>query len=445
MPPPHSGPAIVAQPAPAQRTHAVGPVSSDLASSAAVPHPACSSAGTPKPIRTDIPFAERRLNLGATPATGTLVTTIDLDLTVACNMRCTYCFKEKWNEHMEDHVAFDALVWLLYASGPAEELTVNLIGGEPLLRFPLIQRIVPFGKRRAWQMGKTMHFGVTTNCTLVTEKVVDFWRKWGMGFHTSIDGTPDIQDRNRPLRSGQGSARLVEQAVPEILAYRPNTTARCTVVPESAASLTKTYRYFRSLGYTSIAFTPASPDRWTGESNAIFAAQLQEIGDLLIEEFRQGRSVDVTGISATLSILTEGQRPSYMCGAGRGSVLVDIHGDLWPCHRWNKAAESSWRIGSIYEQFNDLSRASLDRSHTDQLQADCAECDANRCCRGGCPAENLEVTGNPFRPHANTCEHVRATVRVARRVHEVLSGEKNPTFLKRFQPSANPVAGAPSG
>jgi uncharacterized protein len=90
---------------------------------------------------------------------------------------------------MEDQVAFDALVWLLYASGPIENVNVNFMGGEPLIRFKLIQRIVPFAKRRAWQMGKTIHFGMTTNGTLVTDKVVEFWKKWGMGFHTSIDGT----------------------------------------------------------------------------------------------------------------------------------------------------------------------------------------------------------------------------------------------------------------
>ena len=131
-------------------------------------------------IHTDVAFDQRRLNLGTTPDTGTLVTLIDLDLTVACNLRCTYCFKEKWNEHMEEQVAFDALVWLLHASGSAKEVHVNFMGGEPLIRFKLIQRIVPFGKRRAWQMGKTMHFGTTTNGTLVTDKVVEFFKKWGM-------------------------------------------------------------------------------------------------------------------------------------------------------------------------------------------------------------------------------------------------------------------------
>ena len=157
---------------------------------------------SPTEVHTEVSFAQRRLNLGATPDSGTFVSSIDMDLTVACNLRCTYCFKEKWNEHMEDQVAFDTIVWLLYASGPNKEVHVNFMGGEPLVRFKLIKRIVPFGKRRAWQMGKSIHFGMTTNGTLVTDAVVEFWKKWGLGFHTSIDGTPEIQDRNRPMVSG---------------------------------------------------------------------------------------------------------------------------------------------------------------------------------------------------------------------------------------------------
>jgi uncharacterized protein len=384
-------------------------------------------------IHTDVAFDQRRLNLGTTPDTGTLVTLIDLDLTVACNLRCTYCFKEKWNEHMEEQVAFDALVWLLHASGSAKEVHVNFMGGEPLIRFKLIQRIVPFGKRRAWQMGKTMHFGTTTNGTLVTDKVVEFFKKWGMGFHTSIDGTPDIQDRNRPMVSGQGSARLVEKAVPKILSNRPNTTARSTVVPESAGSLVESYRYFRSLGYTNIAFVPGGPSFWNKESNAVYEQQFSEIGDIVIEEFRKGIFVNVKGIDEAIRGIVRNQRPQHACGAGRGMLLIDIHGDMWPCHRWNKASERVWRIGNIYEHFNQMARAELDvRCQTDLLEQDCEHCVANKFCGGGCPAENLEETGKVYKRHPNACEHTRVWARVGQRVHDVLHKEGNPLFFKQY-------------
>ena len=361
-----------------------------------------------KEVRTDVPFERRRLNLGAVPDNGDFLTVMDMDLTVACNLRCTYCFKEKWNEKMEDSVAFDAIVWFLYASGPVKDLSVNFLGGEPLIRFPLIQRIVPFARRRAWQMGKNIHFSATTNGTLVTDKVVEFWRKWGMGFHTSIDGTPEVQDVNRPMASGRGSSSMVEKGAKKILSYRPETAARATVTPESVGKLVESYHYFRGLGYTNIAFVPGAQSLWTNESNTLYEEQFTQLGEILIGEYRNGNDINLTGIDYAIQGVNHKIRSDFACGAGRGMLLVDIHGDIWPCHRWNKGKESYWQIGSIYNQFNQMVRAELECScRIGRLEEDCEHCIANTFCSGGCPAENLEETGKVYKRQANACAHMR--------------------------------------
>jgi sulfatase maturation enzyme AslB (radical SAM superfamily) len=95
---------------------------------------------------------------------------LDLDVTEACNLACVYCFKwQKKPVHMDEATAKTAIDWLLEASGNFRgELKVNLMGGEPLLRFDLVRKIVPYGKCRARQLGKNLHFGCTTNCTNLT-------------------------------------------------------------------------------------------------------------------------------------------------------------------------------------------------------------------------------------------------------------------------------------
>lgn len=385
-----------------------------------------------------IPFAERRLNLDAVPSTGMILSGIDMDLTVECNLRCTYCFKEKWTEHMEEQVAFDTLVWLIHASGPVKNLSVAFMGGEPLIRFKLIKKIVPFAKRRASQYGKSIHFTMTTNGTLVTDEVVAFWKRWGLSFHTSIDGTPEIQDRNRPTTGGRGSARLVEKAVPRILAYQPWVTARSTVVPANAGAIVASYKYFRSLGYTEIAFVPGSHPDWVESDINLYEDQFRDMAVLLMDDLRAGHRVRVKGIEGYAQGQMNSRRPPHPCGAGRGMVLVDIHGDLWPCHRWNKATHSSWRIGSIYEQFNDAIRSPLDsRSFVDDLENDCAECPANTFCSGGCPAENLEQTGTVHRRHPKACELTRVWSRVGKYVYETMMAEGNEAYRDVYLTSPN--------
>ena len=334
---------------------------------------------------------------------------------------------------MEEQTAFDAMVWLIHASGPARTIDVAFMGGEPLLRFKLIKKLVPFAKRRAEQHGKRIHFSMTTNGTLVTDEVVAFWRRWGMGFHTSIDGPPEIQDRNRPTISGKGSSRLVEKSVPKILSYRPNTTARSTVLPSNAGALFESYRYFRSLGYTDIAFVPGSPDDWDRDSIALYEAEFNRVADAWVADLRRGEDVSLKGINEFIEGHIRGKRHKHACSAGRGLLLIDIHGDIWPCHRWNKERQSSWQIGSIYKEFNEAARSTLDQpDQTVLLEQDCPSCPAQNFCSGGCPAENLEATGSVYRRHPHSCELTRVRARVGLRVHDLLFQEQNPLFLEQF-------------
>ncbi|MGA2256151.1 MAG: SPASM domain-containing protein, partial [Thermoguttaceae bacterium] len=346
----------------------------------------------------------RRLNLSAIPKTGTPIISIDLDLTLDCNMRCVYCFKEKGSRQMHERIAFDAVVWLLYASGLVKSLYVSLMGGEPLLRMELIKILVPFGTRRARYYGKRIHFSATTNNTLVTDSVIDFWRSWDVGFHSSIDGIPEVQDRNRPLADARPSSALAEAGIRKVLACRPWTTARCTIVPGSVGHVVENYRYFRSLGFTSIAMVPGCAAEWTEASNGVFREQFRALADLVIDDMRQGTFVRVGGIDDYIEVIACGAgRPTHVCGAGRGMALIDVDGGIWPCHRWNKARYAAWRLGSIYEEFSEERRAVLDVAiQVERLEVDCKHCEARDVCVGDCPAESLEGNPSPYKPHANS-------------------------------------------
>jgi uncharacterized protein len=131
---------------------------------------------------------KRFLNLAAVP-TQTEIANIEFDITLDCNLRCRYCYKgEVQKIHMPRQVAFDAIIWLIYASGNQKKLSVFFLGGEPLMNWSLIKELIPFGVTRAKQHGKTLTFGMTTNCTLVTDEVVDFLRNGEQHFtHLSTE------------------------------------------------------------------------------------------------------------------------------------------------------------------------------------------------------------------------------------------------------------------
>lgn len=100
----------------------------------------------------------QRLNLSAIPKSGQRPVNAMFDLTLKCNLRCSYCFKEKQTEDMPLRVAQDAAVWLIHASGQERQIGVFFMGGEPLLRFELIKALVPFAAERARAHGKQITF-----------------------------------------------------------------------------------------------------------------------------------------------------------------------------------------------------------------------------------------------------------------------------------------------
>ena len=79
-----------------------------------------------------------------------------------CNMRCIYCYgdggKYAGNGMLSEETAFRAVSWLMANSKTAEKVTIAFFGGEPLLNFPLLKRIVPYAKDQAMKKGEAGRF-----------------------------------------------------------------------------------------------------------------------------------------------------------------------------------------------------------------------------------------------------------------------------------------------
>ena len=240
-----------------------------------------------------------------------------------------------------------------------------------------------------------------------------------------------MQDYNRPTVSGGGSSALVEAGISRIMRIHHWATARCTVVPENCHLLFENFLYFRKLGYTRMAFVPGRCHLWKNSDIERFATELLKIVEELIIAFRYDIFIRVKCIHEYIENRQNTTIDKNPCGAGRGMALIDVHGGIWPCHRWNKEAFQTWKIGNIYESFDDKVRTQLLEGRT-VITDECNTCSAKQICSGGCPCENLEITGDPFSQHHNTCRISRIFVLAAQHLHDVLYKEQNPTFLKTY-------------
>lgn len=377
------------------------------------------------------------------------ITVLDLDVTKRCNLRCRYCFKSDRVQpdapDMTLDTAIAAVDWLMAASYRADELWVNLFGGEPLLQFPLIRQLVPYAKRRAHALGKGIQFGCTTNLTLIDEEVAAFFRQWGMGWHCSIDGPPDVQDYRRPGVGGAPSSDHAERGARLVLKDRPRAMARATVTAATVGSMFRSVLYFETLGFQSMGFAIGDETEWTAATLEEYDRQLGLIREHARDEwYRRGVDRYYGALDYIISSTVAGRPRLHACGCGRGTVLIDERGDLWPCHRFDGAdldsgGQGAWRFGNILRPGFDhlLHLAFLEKDRRATFREKCADCVMRNICAGGCAPANLTHTGSLYHPAGTACAAARIAHKHALRLHDELHAERNGLFMKKFHSQTN--------
>ncbi|MCE9594436.1 MAG: radical SAM protein [Planctomycetes bacterium] len=239
---------------------------SELRTSAEQQHAASappSTANTWKGLRKQAPTGAEPVNPSSLP-TDFAVTNLDFDVTENCNLGCVYCFKgEMYPRNMSLDTMKRSFEWLLQASGSANSVNCNFMGGEPTMRFKQLKEFVPWARRRAQAIGKQATFSMTTNLTLFTEEIREFVDRYGFGVLMSIDGAPDVQDAQRPAKNGQLVSSTVEYWARSMLRTRPQAQARATVHPKyvhrEAMRDTRAIRQSQRYGMRAIGHSRASP------------------------------------------------------------------------------------------------------------------------------------------------------------------------------------------
>jgi uncharacterized protein len=133
-------------------------------------------------------------------------------VTLRCEHSCPYCQvsrrsvdRERFD--MSEEIALRAVDVAL--SAPARRIKIEFQGGEPLLYFGLVRKIVVAAQERAPERNKTVEFVIASNLALLTDEVLGFCRDNGILLSTSLDGPADLHNRNRPRPGGNSHALAV--------------------------------------------------------------------------------------------------------------------------------------------------------------------------------------------------------------------------------------------
>jgi uncharacterized protein len=381
------------------------------------------------------------------PLTPFPLTTMVLNVTNQCNLSCTYCYEYgadkivdtengKQPKFMTEETAREAVEFMLKESGASEVAYLTFFGGETLMNFPVLTRTVAYARQRAAEVGKQVHFSLTTNATLLRPETIEFLAANDIGVTISIDGPQDIQDKFRVFQNGRGSYDLVAPKIRELLQrHRSRPIGARVTLAAGTVDVKRIYRHLtEDLGFAEVGFAPATaaPTRDHAIPAGGFESMLGQFSELA-EEFLEaavdGRHHGFSNVRETLEEIHKGMSKAFPCGAGLGLMGVSTGGDVALCHRFAGSDEHS--LGNVRDGIDrEAQRAFLDRHHIDE-KTDCRSCWARPLCSGGCYHEAHTRHGDTARPNLHYCEWIRGWTDVCLRIYGELA-VRNPAFLAQF-------------
>ncbi|MDR1654084.1 MAG: radical SAM protein [Prevotellaceae bacterium] len=125
--------------------------------------------------------------------------------TLSCNFDCPYCFEEgKRGENMSDET-IEHLLTFIRKHEIAKELSITWYGGEPLLAFNIIKKIVDRIENEVNIPIK--YHTIVTNGFYFTDKILDFFKKHPLDtIQITLDGKKERHDTIRRQKvTGEGS------------------------------------------------------------------------------------------------------------------------------------------------------------------------------------------------------------------------------------------------
>lgn len=335
--------------------------------------------------------------------TAGVVKALCLHIAHSCNLNCSYCFASQGNYHGERALmSFEtgkrALDFLIENSGSRRNLEVDFFGGEPLMNFDVVKRLVAYAREIEKEHNKNFRFTLTTNGVLIDDDVIDFANREMSNVVLSLDGRKEIHDRFRVDYAGNGSWAKIVPKFQKLVAARGDKDyyMRGTFTHANPDFL-KDIQQMLDLGFTQLSMEPVvtksgDPSELTEEDLPIVLEQYEKLAKLMLEKEKQGKPftfyhymIDLKGGPCIYKRISG-------CGSGTEYMAVTPWGDLYPCHQF--VGEEKFKLGDIYNGVTNKAIQNEFASCNVYAREQCRDCWAKLYCSGGCAANAYHATGS---------------------------------------------------
>jgi uncharacterized protein len=346
------------------------------------------------------------------------ISTLELNISQACNMGCSYCFA---NQGEYDNAGLMSVemakrsVDILKKIPTMDQITISFFGGEPLLNLDTMNEIADYSIKTL--KDKKVSFQIATNGTILNPEILELFRKYKFKIQVSIDGNKEHHDKYRRYKDGRPSYDTSVENIKIMKESRLNPCVRATLCHGNTDIAAFIQNFVGDFGI-GIRLSPVmSIDR----ELILDEKDCNEIYQSYLEVFRRAEaakkykeifynSLLSAAISYCHNLSISRPRP-YFCGSGVRMISVDACGNVYPCH--GLVGIEQFKIGNVIDGINlEKLEEFLAQVHLVNKKS-CSTCFARDFCGGGCCHYFYLTNGNLNLPHDGFCGLMRTLYKLA--------------------------------
>ena len=339
-----------------------------------------------------------------------------------CNLNCSYCFASqgKYQGHralMTYEVGKQAFDFLIANSGTRKNLEVDFFGGEPLMNWDVVKRLVEYARSVEKQYNKNFRFTLTTNGVLIDDEVIEFCNREMSNVVLSLDGRKEINDHFRVDHEGRGSYDMIVPKFKKFVEARGGRDyyMRGTFTHNNV-DFTNDIFHMADLGFTELSMEPVvcppdDPYALTEEDLPKLFEQYEILAKEMIRRKKAGNGFTFYHYMLDLQNGPCIYKRITGCGSGTEYMAVTPWGDLYPCHLF--VGDQKFLLGNIWDGVTNKTCQDSFRSCNAYAREECRDCWARMYCSGGCAANSYHATGDIHGVYNYGCELFKKRIECA--------------------------------
>ncbi len=258
-----------------------------------------------------------------------------------CNFNCSYCFQKKEKKTINNAAIEKAVDFFYPFLKSDKKIQIGFYGGEPLLAYEQIKYATQLLQEKNKKGNKKIEFSVTTNGTLLTEKMLDFFNRHKFVVLLSFDGL--AQDKGRK----KGTLEQMVEVMKRLQGYpgiRPEINS--VFSPQTIGDFSESLRFIIEQEGPEITFNLSSMEEWSSSDLDTLKKELERLTDFLVLFYKKNGKIPVKNFQAP------NPAPGiFRCSAGRDYMAVTPEGKVWGCflfHDYFKTREQDPQYKDYY-------------------------------------------------------------------------------------------------